>query len=59
MATKCQCGRGYASAWDGVCGNCRPRKKQKAHLYALFNLPEGLTDAEAKQVYLDLRRRCK
>jgi hypothetical protein len=31
MGTKCQCGQGYVSAYDGKCGHCRTRKELEHH----------------------------
>lgn len=29
----CRCGQGYASYYDGCCGNCRKRKNQRKFEY--------------------------
>lgn len=29
MQEKCNCGRGYMSAWDGKCGHCRTKSDKK------------------------------
>ena len=35
MGTQCKCGKGHVSLWDGRCANCRSKKQQKQHDYAL------------------------
>ena len=35
MNKQCQCGKGHVSAWDSKCANCRTKREQKQHQYAL------------------------
>lgn len=49
MSKQCKCGKGYASLWDNKCGNCRTKKEQKDHQYALnhIDLTTGMAISEA------------
>lgn len=61
MSRQCQCGRGYRSDWDNQCGNCRSKKKQKAHQFALGHLPDSdyFPEHYMRERYWELRRLCK
>lgn len=47
----CGCGRGYMSAHDGKCGNCRTKREKEA-LYAFWRAQEKL-----EKVREELRQR--
>ena len=35
MNIQCDCKKGYKSAWDGKCGNCRTKEETRRHNYAM------------------------
>lgn len=61
MSKQCKCGKGYVSQWDNKCGNCRTKKEQKDHEYALGCVSgcqcESQTDALI--FYKEVRNHCK
>lgn len=44
---QCKCGKGYVSAWDGKCGNCRTKQEMREHNKAMQAMPESPIDAHA------------
>lgn len=49
---KCKCGKGYASGWDGKCGNCRTKQEQLQHERTMAAMPEYSPDAHATYRFL-------
>ena len=49
---KCKCGKGYVSAWDGKCGNCRTKQEQLQHNRTMAAMPENPVDAHATYRFL-------
>lgn len=49
---KCKCGKGYASGWDGKCGNCRTKQEQREHERTMAAMPEYSPDAHATYRFL-------
>ena len=49
---KCKCGKGYVSAWDGKCGNCRTKQEQLQHERTMAAMPEYSPDAHATYRFL-------
>lgn len=47
MSQQCKCRKGYVSAWDGKCGNCRTKQEQHEHNKTMQAMPEYCEDAHA------------
>lgn len=61
MDKQCKCGKGHASQWDGKCGNCRTKKEQRDHEYALTYLEMTRTynNMTPQAAYTYNREACK
>lgn len=61
MNQQCKCGKGHVSQWDGKCGNCRTKKEQRDHEYALTYLEMTCTynNMTPQTAYTYNREACK
>lgn len=44
---QCKCKKGYVSAWDGKCGNCRTKQETREHNRTMAAMPDSPVDAHA------------
>lgn len=54
---QCSCKKGYASSWDGACGNCRSKQQQEWHnrkLSLLYKIGEHRENLDWHRMYHDM-----
>lgn len=44
---QCKCKKGYVSAWDGKCANCRTKQETREHNRTMAAMPDSPVDAHA------------